>query len=273
MARRSSGRIGSQNRSISFWGKSLRPEDRIEFHFRNTSAPASPPPTQPVVLADLEGPRVKTWASQNDYATGVQMGCAVAIIALIGLFRADLRPAPTTEFILLAQELVDMEEIEQTQHLEEAPPPPRVPIPIEVPDDAILDDVVLDLDSALEINEALTPPPPPPVAAGRPREVEPEIFVVVEEMPEIIGGVRRLNELVVYPEMARRAGLEGRVVVQIIVDIDGVPRSPQIIRGAGPGLDQAAIDAVMQLRFIPGKQRGEAVRVRMNLPVNFRLSS
>ncbi len=115
------------------------------------------------------------------------------------------------------------------------------------------------------------PPPPPPVRATTP-EPEPEIFVVVEEMPEIEGGLARLYELLEYPEMARLARIEGRVVVEVIVNPDGRPSDPTIMRSANPMLDQSAIKAVMGLTFKPGKQRGKAVKVRYSIPIRFALT-
>lgn len=102
-------------------------------------------------------------------------------------------------------------------------------------------------------------------------EEEPEIFVVVEQMPEIIGGNAKIYENLVYPVIARQAGVEGLSVIQVVVEPDGTPSDITVARSASEMLDQAAITAVSQLRFIPGKQRGVPVRVRMAIPIRFRL--
>jgi len=115
------------------------------------------------------------------------------------------------------------------------------------------------------------PPLPPPVAVATEPEVD--LFMVVEEMPEMLGGISRLYELLRYPEMARRAGMEGRVVVEVIIERDGRPSSPTVIRSAGPMLDEAAVEAIMQLVFRPGRQRNQPVRVRYAIPVSFRLTT
>jgi periplasmic protein TonB len=229
---------------------------------------------QPVRLSDIVGPRVKPWSRRAGYGTTIQAGLVLSLLCLLAAFRMNLQSETTINFTMVEQEIVQIEEIDQTQHIEQPPPPPRVPVPIEVPDDSIMDDVILDLDAALDINEpAALPPPPPPPAAREDRPAVAEIFVVVEEMPEIVGGTARLYELVRYPEMARLAGLEGLVVVQVVVETDGRPSNPLILRSAGPGLDEAALEAVMKLVFTPGKQRNEPVRVRFQVPVRFRLSS
>jgi TonB family protein len=96
-------------------------------------------------------------------------------------------------------------------------------------------------------------------------------FVVVEQMPELIGGLASIQQRLRYPQEAREAGLEGRVFVQFVVDEEGNVRDAQVVRGAGSGLDEAALEAVKEARFKPGMQRGRAVQVRMSLPVTFRL--
>jgi len=115
--------------------------------------------------------------------------------------------------------------------------------------------------------------PPPPSAPPAPDAAPDGVFVVVEEMPEPIGGMAGLQERVVYPELARRAGIEGTVFVQFIVNEEGATEDIRVVRGIGAGADEAAIAAVEQTRFTPGRQRGEAVKVRMSLPVRFRLPS
>lgn len=111
------------------------------------------------------------------------------------------------------------------------------------------------------------PPPPPPV------QPEPEVFVVVERMPEPVGGMRAIYEAIRYPQAAKDAGVEGRVVVQFIVDEQGKVIDPKIIRGIGGGCDEAALAAVQSVTFTPGMQRGRAVKVQMNLPIVFRLGT
>lgn len=138
--------------------------------------------------------------------------------------------------------------------------------------DASLDAAPL-LPDSLAGKRVLPPPPPPPQRATPQAEPEAEIFVVVEEMPEIEGGVARLYEVLAYPEMARLAKVEGRVVVEVVVGPEGRPSDPTILRSANPMLDQAAIEAVMKLTFKPGKQRGKAVRVRFSIPIRFELTT
>ena len=76
-----------------------------------------------------------------------------------------------------------------------------------------------------------------------------EFFVVVEQMPVLIGGMGNLQKQVKYPETARQAGIEGTVIVQFIVSETGSVINPKVIRGIGGGCDEAAIEAVKKKRL------------------------
>ena len=211
---------------------------------------------------------------KRQYGLTIQVGLLLSLALVLGFFRAPVQGKSEFEITLAEQENVQMEEIRQTKQEMRAPPPPRPPVPIEVPDDEVIEDVELNLDATLDISEPISniPPPPPVASDDDAADVEEEIFVIVEQMPEIIGGTQAIYQYLEYPEMARKAGLEGLVVVQVVVETDGTPTDPQVVRSPGPILDEAALKAVMQLRFKPGMQRGRAVRVRYALPVRFRLS-
>jgi len=114
-------------------------------------------------------------------------------------------------------------------------------------------------------------PPLPPMPPLPPTAPTPEVFVVVEQMPELIGGLRSIQQEIRYPEIAKRAGLEGRVIVQFIVDEQGRVIEPKIVRGIGGGCDEEALRVVSRARFHPGKQHGQSVKVKMSLPLMFKL--
>jgi len=188
-------------------------------------------------------------------------------LVLVVAFNVDFRPDSEFLIVVEEQEVVTLEDIEQTQQIEKPPPPPRPPVPIEVPNDEILEEEFIALDAEIDFNEPLNVPPPPP-AQG---DVEPEIFVVVEDMPEMIGGMQNLYKVLKYPEIARLAGIEGKVIIQLLINEDGVPSNPIVLRSAGQILNDAAVEALLQQRFKPGRQRGKAVRVQMAFPVTFQL--
>lgn len=207
---------------------------------------------------------------RNKYPLFVEIGLLLTLVVLILAFRLDMSVSDPVDFQTTEQEIVQMEEVLQTQQFEKPPPPPPPPIPVEVPNDEVLDDVDLDLDMFLDIDEAPELPPPPPPAAVE-EETEPEIFVIVEDMPELIGGMAGLQKRVKYPEMARRANVEGKVFLQFIVDEQGNVVDPVVLRGIGAGCDEEALRAIRDAKFKPGMQRGVPVQVKFNLAVTFRL--
>lgn len=233
----------------------------------------APPATSNVIPRSIVPHKNKGRDLKKQYAITLQIGFFLSLGLLIGVFRAPVQTASDFEIMLMDQESVQMEEILRTKQELKAPPPPRPPVPIEVPNEDIIDDVELNLDASLDVFEEIAnlPPPPAAIVEAAVEDDEHEIFVIVEEMPELIGGTEALYKLLTYPEIARKAGLEGLVVVQITVERDGMPTDPVVVRTPGPILDQAAMDAVMKLRFKPGKQRGKPVRVRYAIPVRFRL--
>jgi TonB family protein len=119
----------------------------------------------------------------------------------------------------------------------------------------------------MEEMDIVNPPPPP----AHPDFDEENYFVVVEEMPELIGGLASIQQEIRYPEMARRAGIEGRVYVQFIVNEEGDVEDARVIRGIGGGADEEALRVVEMAKFEPGMQRGRPVRVLYSLPIFFRL--
>lgn len=103
------------------------------------------------------------------------------------------------------------------------------------------------------------------------KEEAPTYFVAVEEMPEPIGGISAIQQKIEYPEIAKRAGVEGKVYVLAFVDEDGNVTGAKIIKGIGAGCDEAALDAVRKTKFKPGKQRGTPVKVQVSIPIVFKL--
>jgi len=163
------------------------------------------------------------------------------------------------------QEFVQFEDIEQTKQENRPPPPPRPPIPIEAPSDEAIEDVDL---VSTEIDVSADVAPPPSVDGG----AEDEYFVAVEDMPQPIGGIGAIQRSVVYPEIAQRAGVQGRVYVLAYVNESGEVTKAEIQRDIGAGCGQAAVNAVLKAKFIPGKQRGKPVKVRVSIPIRFQLT-
>ena len=98
------------------------------------------------------------------------------------------------------------------------------------------------------------------------------VYMAVEEMPQPIGGLGALASQIKIPDTAWAAGVEGKVFLDIVVDEQGDVADARVLRGLGAGLDEEALRVVRQAKFTPGRQDGVAVKVRMTLPILFKLS-
>ncbi len=197
-----------------------------------------------------------------------EISLAVALLLLIVAFKYFPNFQPKKMGVEVVQELVNVEDIVNTEQKTAPPPPPKPPIPIESPTDEDLDDVEID-DTELDVEEEVAAPPPP---QEEEEEVQLDFFMAVEEMPAPIGGIAAIQKRIIYPEIAKRAGVQGRVYIKAFVDETGTVKKAEVIKGIGAGCDEAAIAAVMKTKFKPGKQRGKPVRVQVSIPILFKLN-
>jgi len=91
---------------------------------------------------------------------------------------------------------------------------------------------------------------------------------VVDEKPAVLSGPQ-----LVYPDLLRQAGIEGRVIVQAVIDTMGraEARSLKILESPNPGFDESAKGWVRRALFRPARIHGRAVRVLIQVPIEFRL--
>jgi protein TonB len=112
---------------------------------------------------------------------------------------------------------------------------------------------------------------------GEPKEeLVDVIHDIVESMPSFEGGIAEFYKFVgknlKYPAQARRMGIEGKVFVHFVIDKDGSLSDIKVVRGIGAGCDEEVVRIVQKSpKWNPGKQRGRSVRVRMMLPITFKL--
>ena len=92
-------------------------------------------------------------------------------------------------------------------------------------------------------------------------------------MPEPIGGLNAIQKKIIYPETARRSGIEGKVYVQTFIDEKGDVVKTKIIKGIGDGCDEAAVNAVKNTKFKPAKQRDKLVKAQVVVPILFKLNN
>lgn len=208
---------------------------------------------------------------QSTHSIYLKLGTITSLLIFIVLFRLNLNFESEFVVSVVEQDVVTVEEIIQTRQEEMPPPPPRPSVPVEVSNDAVLEDEYLDFSAEIDFDAMAFIAAAPPAAEEEAEEEE--IFIVVERMPDLIGGLEALQRNIVYPEIARLAGIEGRVTVQFVIDERGNVLNPVVVRGIGGGCDEAAIDAVKKAKFTPGMQRGRPVKVAYTLPITFRLNT
>ena len=152
------------------------------------------------------------------YKKTFEISLIIALVLMIVAFKFFPDVASGGEQLEDTQELFTVEDIQQTKQENRPPPPPKPPIPIEAPSDDVLEDIEIG-DTEIDFEEELEAPPPP--KEEKKVEEEPTYFVAVEEMPEPIGGIKAIQEKIVYPEIAKRAGVEGKVYILAFVDESG----------------------------------------------------
>lgn len=98
-----------------------------------------------------------------------------------------------------------------------------------------------------------------------------DTYTVVDQMPEIEGGLNQIYEHIQYPKEAKARGIEGRVFIKFIVTKEGNVESPEILRDIGSGCGEAAVNGIKKVKFTPGVHQGQPVRVYYTMPINFNL--
>ncbi|MEN8194337.1 MAG: energy transducer TonB [Bacteroidota bacterium] len=103
-------------------------------------------------------------------------------------------------------------------------------------------------------------------------EIDKKIFfIVAEEMPSPIGGLKAIQQEVKYPKEAKVNGIEGRVFIKAYIDTSGTVVKTEIIRGIGSGCDESAAYAVEKVKFTPAYYDGEKTNVQVTVPILFKL--
>lgn len=98
-----------------------------------------------------------------------------------------------------------------------------------------------------------------------------KVHSVVDQMPEIEGGLPALYDKIEYPKKAVKQEISGRVFLQVVVDKNGQAQNPKVIRDIGGGCGEAAAEAITKVDFKPGVHKGEKVKVKYSLPITFEI--
>jgi protein TonB len=186
------------------------------------------------------------------------MIASLVIFILLFLFVPYAEPEPYQ----LKKEIVTMvEEIShQMEKFEEPPPVERPKVAVEA-ESEVAEEAVETI-AATEFQEDLIRTVP----TGPEIEIVPYYKVEVKPQPINIPKPQ-------YPDLARRAGIEGTTVVKALVDVDGSIIEVKVLKSSGNQmLDQAALAAAMRAKFTPAKQRDKYVRVYVSIPMRFQLT-
>ncbi|MBN2010419.1 M56 family metallopeptidase [candidate division KSB1 bacterium] len=97
-------------------------------------------------------------------------------------------------------------------------------------------------------------------------------FVAYDEPPQPIGGFVMLQKNLVYPETARKEGVEGKVMLQVNIDESGIVQHVNIVQSLNAECDEAAINAVKSTKWEPARQQDKSVAVWVSIPIVFKLS-
>ena len=149
-----------------------------------------------------------------------------------------------------------------TQQMQIEKPPSRPSVPIASEDEFLDEDITIE-ETDLEDFEDWEAPD----AQNTNNKFE---YIAREVEPAPYPGFR-VEDFVEYPELAKEAGIEGRVIIAAFINKKGVPKNVYLVKGVFESLDQVALSAVKQSRWIPAKQQGKRIGVWVNIPVSFKL--
>lgn len=218
---------------------------------------------------------------ENKKLLFTEIGLIVSLAIVLGAFEYGSKEK-TVAVLEDTTEVVDVEEmIPITQ--ETPPPPPSAPKTPILSDqiDIVEDDIQVDDDMFINLeDDANMGVDIIEYVEGVGEEVIEEEaipFQLVEDKPSFMGGdantfSKWVNERLVYPEIAKENGVQGRVTLQFTVNTDGSVSNVKVLRGVDSSLDKEAVRVVsMSPKWTPGKQRDRAVKVTYTFPVIFQL--
>ncbi len=208
-----------------------------------------------------------TRALKLSYRRVLELGLIVSLILHIFLLQGYKKVKEKALKRTAQLEALQVEDIPQTIQERAAPAPSRPSVPIASEDESLPEDETIEF-TDLDLDAEPPPPPPPPEAI----DDSVPIFVPHDEPPEPIGGYTAIQKRLKYPEIARKAGVEGRVMIWAQIGVDGNVVRTRVMRSLGPnGCDEAASEAIRACKWKPAMQRDKPVRVWVAVPVDFRL--
>lgn len=217
---------------------------------------------------------------ENKRLLFVEIGFVAALLVVLGAFSYSSRDKKVAALADVKQD-VDVEEMVPITQETPPPPPEIAKIPILSDQIDIVDDEIKIEDDflSLEDDKSLGVEIMDYVEGVQEEVVEEEAipFQLVEEKPKFQGGdantfSKWVNSRIVYPEIAKENGVQGRVTLQFVVNADGTVSNVKVLRGVDSSLDKEAVRVVSSSpKWTPGRQRDRAVKVTYTFPVIFQL--
>ncbi len=141
----------------------------------------------------------------------------------------------------------------------------------------IIDDNTSEIDPSPAIDPNELPDFVPDLTETNTTPKTPEIFTIVEKMPQFIGGekarLKYLRDNLNYPSIDKSAGIEGTVYLKFLINKKGEIKKVKILRGVSETIDREAVRVVKAMpNWSPGKQRGKTVNVSYNFRISFKLN-
>jgi protein TonB len=200
------------------------------------------------------------------YRRNFELGMVVALFIFAFTFTIfkKFHDANGKEFRSPEPPIIKAEDIPKTLYPKRPPEPKKPEIPISSENENIPEDVTIE-NTDIDFNDVPILSPPPIL-----EEDVPDFVPVPEEYPEPIGGHGVIKKFLEYPEIARKAGQEGKVFLEIIVDEKGNVISARMLKG--PAIfEESAIKAIYKVKFKPAKQRDKPVKVKVTYTIDFKL--
>jgi len=219
----------------------------------------------------------KTVSADLTKKTGLFFSVGLLVTMLLVVTAFEWRQYDDSLIDLSGKNINTFEEVLEVPPTEQPPPPPpqiQQPQIIEVPDEEEIEDEIevkfdVEVTEQTKVQEIV-------IQAEAPKEEVDEIFTIVEDPAEPIGGYpafyKYVQDKMKYPAQARRMGVEGKVFVEFVINRDGSISDVRTVKGIGAGCDEEAVRVVEGApKWKAPKQRGKPVKQRMVLPITFRL--
>jgi len=206
---------------------------------------------------------------------GYFLNIGLCISISIALLAFEWKTAQINNIIIDGQDILFGEEdIPEIPQILQPPPPPKIKNPVIeiVPDDIKIKDLP---DFQIEVDPE-GKYPEVTIEIGPEKEIADETVDFSEVMPQPVGGMeawnRYLSKNLKYPTQARRMGVEGTVYVSFVVNKLGQIEDVELVRGIGAGCDEEALRVILAAEdWLPCRNRGIPVKVKMRVPIRFRL--